>query len=379
MRFNKVLTILVALAVLTGGSIAFAQGIPTATLTGKALNEGQGLPGVTVTAKSPALQGTRTAVTSTNGDFVFPNLPPGDYTISFTMSGFQTVTRTVKANASQQAAVNAPMSLAAVAAEAVVVGTPETISQTTQNATTYSVGPHRRSSRSPGRSSRRSSSPRASTTTARTGNTDLRRQSFDNLFMVNGVVVNENLRGTPNNLFIEDAIQETTTSTSGISAEYGRFTGGVVTAITKSGGNNFSGSFRAASTNDNWNDKHRPVPYGVNPQGPTRPSRPTRRRSAGPSGWTGSGSSAPAALRESDARRPRPRTRPHLPLRNNEPRIEGKLTISPFQNHSLVGSYLDVEPTKVNNSFTASRSPTRRARHPPAPAARSWRSTTTAS
>jgi hypothetical protein len=35
-------------------------------------------------------------------------------------------------------------------------------------------------------------------------------QSFDNLFLVNGVVVNENLRGQPHNLFIEDAVQETT-------------------------------------------------------------------------------------------------------------------------------------------------------------------------
>ena len=61
--------------------------------------------------------------------------------------------------------------------------------------------------------------------------------SFENLFMVNGVVVQDNLRSTPLNLFIEDALQETTTTTSGVSAEYGRFSGGVVNAITKSGGN----------------------------------------------------------------------------------------------------------------------------------------------
>jgi hypothetical protein len=34
--------------------------------------------------------------------------------------------------------------------------------------------------------------------------------SFESLYVVNGVVVNENLRGQPNNLFIEDALQETT-------------------------------------------------------------------------------------------------------------------------------------------------------------------------
>ena len=68
--------------------------------------------------------------------------------------------------------------------------------------------------------------------------------AFDNIFMVNGVDVNDNLFAQPQNLFIEDAIEETQVLTSGISAEYGRFTGGVVNAITKSGGNTFSGSGR---------------------------------------------------------------------------------------------------------------------------------------
>ena len=62
--------------------------------------------------------------------------------------------------------------------------------------------------------------------------------------------MNENLRGQARNLFIEDAIQETKISTGSISAEYGRFQGGVVNTITKSGGNEFSGSFRISFTND---------------------------------------------------------------------------------------------------------------------------------
>ena len=69
---------------------------------------------------------------------------------------------------------------------------------------------------------------------------------------MNGVVVNENVGGQALPLYIEDAIQETTISTSGISAEYGRFGGGVVNVITKSGGNLFSGSFRDSLYNDNW-------------------------------------------------------------------------------------------------------------------------------
>jgi hypothetical protein len=56
--------------------------------------------------------------------------------------------------------------------------------------------------------------------------------SFESQYLVNGVVINENLRGQSLNLFIEDAIQETKTSTGAISAEYGRFGGGVVNMIS---------------------------------------------------------------------------------------------------------------------------------------------------
>ena len=75
---------------------------------------------------------------------------------------------------------------------------------------------------------------------------------FDNVFMVNGVDVNDNILGTANDLFIEDAIQEASVMTHGISAEYGRFSGGVVNIVTKSGGNTFSGSFRQNLTNPAW-------------------------------------------------------------------------------------------------------------------------------
>ena len=77
--------------------------------------------------------------------------------------------------------------------------------------------------------------------------------SFDNLYLVNGVTVNENLRGqAQQNLVIEDAIEETTIASGGVSAEFGRFGGGVINVITKSGGNDFSGSFRLGLANDDW-------------------------------------------------------------------------------------------------------------------------------
>ena len=56
--------------------------------------------------------------------------------------------------------------------------------------------------------------------------------SYDNLYLINGVDVNDNLFGSPQNVFIEDAIEETQVMTSGIPAEYGRFSGGVVNATS---------------------------------------------------------------------------------------------------------------------------------------------------
>src|SRR5439155_5565587 len=77
-------------------------------------------------------------------------------------------------------------------------------------------------------------------------------QSYENVYTMDGAVITENLRGSPFTLYIEDAIQETTVSTAGVSAEYGRFDGGIANVITKSGGNVFSGSFRTSMANDSW-------------------------------------------------------------------------------------------------------------------------------
>ena len=86
----------VALAAVTASS-AFAQGggaSSTGTIQGRVTDaQGAVLPGVTVTATSPAALGAQTAVTSETGNYRFPALPPGTWTVTYELAGFNTVRR----------------------------------------------------------------------------------------------------------------------------------------------------------------------------------------------------------------------------------------------------------------------------------------------
>src|SRR3954466_4134453 len=92
MRIVLCAPLLLALA-LFSATPAFAQGQGT-SLAGLVTDaQGGVLPGVTVTATSPALIGSRTAVTEANGSYRFPSVPEGSYTLAFELSGFQTYKR----------------------------------------------------------------------------------------------------------------------------------------------------------------------------------------------------------------------------------------------------------------------------------------------
>jgi hypothetical protein len=88
-----------AFLAITIGAVApaFAQGggaSSTGTIQGRVTDaQGAVLPGVTITATSPALLGQQSSVTSETGNYRFPAVPPGTYTISYELAGFNTVKR----------------------------------------------------------------------------------------------------------------------------------------------------------------------------------------------------------------------------------------------------------------------------------------------
>jgi outer membrane receptor for ferrienterochelin and colicin len=341
---------------LAGG--ARAQGNTTGTISGEVRSQdGAPLPGVTVNATSRSLQGVRSTTTSANGDYIFAFLPAGEYEVVFELTGFQAVKRTARVALAQTVPLSVTLALANVSEEIVVEAAAANadFAQTAPVAASYKAdlveklplnrGLEQTLALAPGVNA--TGPARGTGATARAAITISGAMSFENLFTVNGVVVNENLRGMPLDLFIEDALQETTTTTGAVSAEFGRFSGGVVQAITKSGGNDFSGSFRTTFRNDDWrstlplNDRKvdRIVPvYEGTLGGPLVKDKL----------WFF------GAARFLDDTRSNQTftTLVNYDLETKQRRYEGKLTYSLTRDHTLRAAYLKIDEETLNDAFT---------------------------
>ena len=82
---------LIAAFALVTAQPSFAQGggaSSTGTIQGR-VSDAQGavLPGVTVTATSPSALGAQTTVSYETGNYRFPAIPPGVYTLTFELTG----------------------------------------------------------------------------------------------------------------------------------------------------------------------------------------------------------------------------------------------------------------------------------------------------
>lgn len=340
----------------------------TGTISGRVLDaQGLPLPGVTVSAASPNLQGVRETVTSANGDYILTLLPSGTYTVTFELGGFQTQQRSVTVAPTQVVPTNVSMGVAGLEEAIEVVGrTADVLTQTAQVATNFQQDliAALPTTRDINASMLLAPSVHA---TGPSGNYSIAgAMSYENLFMVNGVTVNENLRGQPYNLYIEDAIQETTIATAGISAEYGRFGGGVVNMITKSGGNQFSGSFRTTLNNDDWRAR-------VAPRTGDLFSSDTKIDATVPAyEYTFGGPvirdriwffTAGRLETREDSRRT-PATNIDLVFQDQSRRYEGKGTFSLNGNHRFQGAYTQIVRNQENNTFSAAASLDLNSYHP---------------
>jgi Carboxypeptidase regulatory-like domain/TonB dependent receptor-like, beta-barrel/TonB-dependent Receptor Plug Domain len=339
---------LVVLTVLLASFSMFAQ--VTANLTGTVTMDNNPLPGATVTATSPQMQGSRTTTSDVNGNYNIASVPPGTYKVVIEMQGMQTVTRNVLVGVGQTSRVDATMKMSAVAEAITVTASAPAVLETTEVQTNLQQAmisklPTQRTVQgvallAPGTVS---NGPRNALVIS--GAT-----ADQNLIMVDGAVIQENLRGQTHALFIEDAIQETTVLTGAISAEYGRFQGGVVNSITKSGGNEFHGSYRDNLDKPSW--KH-PSAFGE-----ARGGDITNQVHEGTLGgriirdrlwFFGAGRKTKSSTPNSYARSQVGTPFVTFPVVTDEKRWEGKLTGQITPKYSLVGTYLKV-PLKATNN-----------------------------
>jgi hypothetical protein len=114
--WNLKRVVCVILFLLLVPTLAAAQGLGTIAGSVKDAS-GAVLPGVTVEVASPALiEKTRTAVTNESGQYTVVSLPPGTYSVTFTLPGFSTTKRdAIEMLANFTAQINAEMKVGGVA------------------------------------------------------------------------------------------------------------------------------------------------------------------------------------------------------------------------------------------------------------------------
>ncbi len=356
-RITLALALIFSLAI-TGA--AFGQARLTGTITGQAkLDDGNPVPGVLVTVTSSALQGQRTSVTGETGEAIVRNLPPGTYTVTFELEGMASVQSSADVQLGQTTPVNVTMKVQEQEETIIVTGELPSVLASSEVSTTYDFEEVNNLAIGRTPASIASLAPGLTTNTPNGGQVTISGGfAYDNVFLIDGVDANDNLFGTSSPVYIEDAIADLQVLTSGISAEYGRFSGGVVNVITKSGGNEFSGTLRADLTNDDWRELT-PLEEATTPV-TVLPDDISEVFSATLGGYVLKDKIwffAAARDESVSSQGTFAQTSLPNPTVTEEERLELKATFNIADKHQIQGTYTDREQTGLRSSFSFSSTP----------------------
>ena len=240
------------MAVLVGTGTAASAQITTGTISGTvADSQGGVIPGATVILTSET-RGTSSVpvYTSGTGDYTFPNVTPDRYLIEVTMPGFRTLRQTgITVSGGDRVVVPQLVIEPGGAEETIEVSAEVPLIQAQSGERSFAVSAVQVENLPINRNfaSLTSFAPGVAGTLNRLGG------GGQNNIMMDGIsAMDTGNNGQMLQMNVE-AIAEVKVLTSGYQAEYGRSSGLQVTAVTKSGSNQFHGSVYDVLTNSDWN------------------------------------------------------------------------------------------------------------------------------
>ena len=243
-------TLFLSGSLLASGALgAFAQS-PTGTIRGSVLdNSGAAIPNATVTITNTATNEVETAQTDNQGRYIINFVQPATYTASVTASGFETDKQNnIVVQISVGVPVNFSLHVANVSQNVQVSSTTPPLDTSTSSVNTVITSKQITDLPLNGRNPTSlevlvpgvSTVGNASTphiAGSRNASNEEQIDGMTNILPENNVG-NNSTALTP----IVDSVQEFNVQTSVLPAEYGRFSGGVISLVTKSGANQFHGT-----------------------------------------------------------------------------------------------------------------------------------------
>ncbi|MBI4444013.1 MAG: TonB-dependent receptor [Acidobacteria bacterium] len=250
--------------------------VSTGTIAGTVSDATGGVvPGAEITVRNVETGFTRVLTTNERGRYAVPQLPPGSYEITASTAGFQTeVHRGITLTIGREAVVDFSLTVGAVAERVEVTGEAPLIETTTSTVSGMIDSKQMRDIPLNSRSfielvalqAGAVLTEAASTTSATFGFG--RKMSIagtrdaSSSFLLDGANIN-NVSNSPGSAATTvagvETVREFRVITNAYDSEYGRHTGGVVSAVTKSGTNELHGSVFEFLRNDNldaprWED-----------------------------------------------------------------------------------------------------------------------------
>jgi hypothetical protein len=235
--------LLVAFALAVAGLAAAQERF--GTIQGRVTDQqGAAIPGVTVTMTNVQTGAVRTFVTDSNGQYVAADLTPGRYNLNFELAGFATIKReNVVVLLGRSFDVEAQMRVGTLTETVQVTGEATPLVDTRSTLVAHNVTAEEFERIPKGRSfqSVAVTAPSVIEGEIEGGLQVNGASGSENQFTVDGVPTNSLLHGQSRQDAVFEYLQEVQVKTVGIPAEFGGALGGVISAVTKSGGNVFRG------------------------------------------------------------------------------------------------------------------------------------------